>query len=95
MFVRSGIVWFRCCFYFWNKKDWYADRIQTKNAKKDNTDLYLIHLTNMASYKPILIQRPLNDTIGIISYSLVRNACPLVSPLSMESKTLSYNFRPG
>ena len=48
--------------------------------------------------KHITIQRPLIDTIGIISYSLVQFACLSVSPLSVEdfcNREACYNVRPG
>ena len=48
--------------------------------------------------KHITIQRPLIDTIGIISYSLVQFACLSVSPLSVEdfcNREACYNVRLG
>ena len=59
--------------------------IASKNSKKKIIPICISFFLLIWPYnKHITIQWPLIDTIGIISYSLVRNACLSDSPLSVE-----------
>lgn len=74
----------------WNDTEWFK-----KRKKKDNTDCvsYLSQLTWPLTVSLSETYGPNNDTIGIISYSLVQMSCPSVSPLSSLRFTIwSYNF---
>ena len=73
--------------------------IASKNSKKKIIPICISFFLLIWPYnKHITIQRPLIDTIGIISYSLVQFACLSVSPLSVEdfcNREACYNVRLG
>ena len=70
---KMGVVW-----------NGTGHRMLQKTQKKDNTDCVssLSQLTWPLTFSLSETYGPNNDTIGIISYSLVQMSCPSVSPLS-------------